>query len=66
MNLSASNIGWTSDFDDEIYMFLSDNDFNGLEIAPTRIFPTAPYEQAKEAHLFALRLKNDHGLVISS
>ena len=66
MNLSVSNIGWTSDFDEEMHGFLSDNGFNGLEIAPTRIFPNAPYEQLKEARWFAMKLKNSYGLAISS
>lgn len=66
MNLSVSNIGWTSNFDEEMYVFLCDNDFNALEIAPTRIFPNAPYEQLKEAQQFAAKLKTDYGLAISS
>jgi len=66
MNLSASNIGWASEHDEEMYKFLSDNNFIGLEIAPTRIFPQAPYEHVDEARSFANKLKKTYELSISS
>ena len=66
INLSASNIGWASELDEDMYKFLSDNNFNGLEIAPTRIFPQAPYERPDEARKFANNLKEIDGLTISS
>jgi len=66
MNLSVSNIGWSAEFDEEVYSFLSDNGFNGIEIAPTRIFPIAPYEQLEKARLFADDLKKQSGLIVSS
>ena len=66
MNLSVSNIGWISEYDEEMYSFLSDNGFNGIEIAPTRIFPDAPYEQLEKARLYAHDLKKHSGLTISS
>ena len=66
MNLSVSNIGWAAEFDEEMYRFLSNNGFNGIEIAPTRIFPDAPYEQLEDARLFADELKKRYGLFVSS
>ena len=66
MNLSASNIGWPSELDEDMYKFLGDNNFNGLEIAPTRIFPQSPYEQLEEAHRFANNLKKINKITISS
>ena len=66
MNLSISNIAWSSDYDPEMYTFLKDHGFNGLEIAPTRIFPQNPYDHISEAKDFAVQLKNRHGLCISS
>jgi len=66
MNLSVSNIGWDSEFDEDMYRFISGNGFNGIEIAPTRIFPNAPYEQLENARLFADELKKRSGLFVSS
>ena len=66
MNLSISNIAWGEEDDTNMYRFLKDNGFNGLEIAPTRIFPDKPYEHNNEAKEWAHRLKENYGLVISS
>ena len=38
MNLSISNIAWASDYDAQMYPFLKEIGYQGLEIAPTRIF----------------------------
>ena len=66
MLLSASNIAWTAENDLEMLVFLRDNGFAGLEIAPTRIFPEAPYAKINEAGAFARRLWEEYGLKISS
>ena len=66
MKLSVSNIAWTKEFDEEMYRFLASERIDGLEIAPTRIFPEAPYEKLEEASLFAAEIKRDYGLVIPS
>ena len=42
MNLSISNIAWKAEYDSEMYKYLETTGFNGLEIAPTRIFPENP------------------------
>lgn len=46
--LSASNIGWSKEYDGSIYSFLKENEFPGLEIAPTRLFDD-PYNQIDKA-----------------
>jgi sugar phosphate isomerase/epimerase len=66
MLLSISNIAWPAEQDDEMYSFLRDSGFAGLEIAPTRIFPEKPYERLTDAKLFAERLNSEYGLRISS
>ena len=49
MNLSISNIAWTSDYDVQMYAFLKEIGYNGLEIAPTRLFIDHPYTHIEEA-----------------
>jgi len=66
MNLSFSNIAWSSEHDEEMYAFLADNGFLGLEIAPTRIFPDKPYEHITEVRLFAENLRKRYGLTVST
>ena len=66
MRLSISNIAWSADHDAEMYQFLHDNGFQGLEIAPTRIFPEKPYEHISEAKDWAVFLKENYGLEIPS
>lgn len=66
MKLSISNIAWSVEHDDEMYEFLYKNGFLGLEIAPTRIFPTTPYDCLDEAVSYAECLKANYALTISS
>jgi len=66
MKLSISNIAWLPEHDEEMYSFLREEKFAGLEIAPTRIFPDNPYEHIEEAKLFSARLLKEYGLSISS
>lgn len=66
MKLSISNIAWSADHDTEMYQNLKDIGFQGLEIAPTRIFPEKPYGHISEAKEWADALKENYGLVISS
>lgn len=66
MKLSISNIAWSEESDLEIYGFLKDYGFSGLEIAPTRIFKNQPYEKLQEAKDFSAFLKNEFELEISS
>lgn len=66
MKLSISNIAWAAEHDAEMYQFLQESGFQGLEIAPTRIFPEAPYEKLSEAKEWARQLKEKYGLEIPS
>ena len=66
MKLSVSNIAWSAEYDAEMYEFLRANNFAGLEIAPTRIFPDAPYDEPARAKDFAHNLNEEYGLEISS
>lgn len=66
MKLSISNIAWAAENDTEMYSFLQESGFNGLEIAPTRIYPEAPYNKLSEAKEWAAELKEKYGLVVPS
>ena len=66
MKLSVSNIGWAAEQDTQLYGQLKQLGFQGIEIAPTRIFPQQPYEKAARAHDFAQELTTQYGLEICS
>ena len=66
MNLSISNIGWHAELDKQVYQCMKQNGFSGLEIAPTRVFPDAPYDKAQAAAAWAEQLKNAYGFTIPS
>jgi sugar phosphate isomerase/epimerase len=66
MKLSISNIAWSAKHDEEMYAYLKETGFKGLEIAPTRIYPENPYNKLSEAKDWAARLKEVYSLDISS
>ncbi len=66
MRLSISNIGWPKEQDERVYSIMKKSGFDGLEIAPTRIFPQNPYEQLSSARIWAKNLKRNWDLQISS
>lgn len=66
MELSISNIAWSKNSDEDMYLFLQEQEYSGLEIAPTRIFEKNPYEKLEEAKLFAIKLRKNYGLKVSS
>lgn len=66
MKLSISNIAWSAEYDTEMYQYLKEAGFNGLEIAPTRIFPEVPYDKISEAKDWAADLREKYGLVVPS
>lgn len=66
MKLSISNIAWGSESDTIIYDKLKSVGFQGLEIAPTRIFTSQPYTHIEEARVWASQLYENYGLKISS
>ena len=66
MKISASNIGWSPENDEAVYRLMEETGFSGLEIAPTRVIPEAPYDHIPEAARFADTLRERYGFVISS
>lgn len=66
MKLAISNIGWGAEKDSSVYSLMRDYGVTGLEIAPTRIFPEAPYDKLEAASAWAIGLKKRYGFVIPS
>ncbi len=66
MKLSISNIGWIAFNDLEMYQYIRNEGFSGLEIAPTRIFHANPYEDLQAAQNWADDLRLQYGLNIPS
>lgn len=66
MKLSVSNIGWTFQQDKEMYAWLQSQGFQGVEIAPTRLFPERPYDNKATAADVAGRLHTLYDLQIPS
>lgn len=66
MKLSISNLAWNTDNNELIYKKMQELGFVGLEIAPTKIFPSEPYSKLEEAESFKNHLNNTYGLSISS
>ena len=66
MKLSISNIAWTAEDDKKIYSLMKELSFTGLEIAPTRIFPDAPYDRLDEASEWREGIRKDYGFEIPS
>lgn len=68
MKLSISNIGWESQYDEQVYALMLKYRFSGIEIAPTVWVPHQPYEpkQVEQAKRIAADLKQRHGFAVSS
>lgn len=66
MKLSISNIAWGSESDALVYDKLKSVGFQGLEMAPTRIWANQPYEHIEEARDWAIQMEENYGLIISS
>ncbi len=66
MKLSASNIGWTQQEDPAVWELLKNLGYQGLEIAPTRVFPEYPYDNLPGAALFTGVMFQKYGLSIPS
>ncbi|MCF0130865.1 MAG: sugar phosphate isomerase/epimerase [Pseudobutyrivibrio sp.] len=66
MKLSISNIGWSQDNDETIYELMKKYDYQGIEIAPTRIFPDNPYDCRQEVADWSEAIDNDYGFCVSS
>lgn len=66
IKLSISNIAWAQENDTEMYQFLKEVGYQGLEIAPTRVFPKTPYDWLPQAKEWADNLKKEFSLVVPS
>lgn len=66
MRLSISNIAWRPEHDTEMYQYLHDCGFTGLEIAPTRLFPESPYDKLSDAASWASKLESQFNLEVPS
>lgn len=66
MQLSISNLAWSAERDNEMYAILNRMGIEGLEIAPTRIFPDKPYEYIEQMKQFAEDLKRSYAIGIPS
>ena len=66
MKLSISNIAWEVKDDSLMYEYISEQGFEGIEIAPTRIIKTMPYENIEAAKNYCSELKSRYSLSISS
>ena len=66
MKLSVSNIAWSPERDETVLDLLKKHGFSGVEIAPTRLFPEAPYDKTEEAKAVKNDLENRFGLKIPS
>ena len=66
MKLSVSNIAWSPERDETVLSLLKKHGFSGVEIAPTRLFPEAPYDKTEEAKAVKNDLENRFGLEIPS
>lgn len=66
LKLSISNIAWSENEDEQVYSLMQKYGFTGLEIAPTRIFPSEPYGDLDRVREWAKSLENGYGFVIPS
>jgi len=66
MQLSISNIGWEKKEDLHVYKLMQKYGFTGLEIAPTRILQTTPYDRLDEAKVWGKSLKEKYNFSVPS
>ena len=66
MKLSVSNIAWSPERDETVLNLLKQHGLSGVEIAPTRLFPEAPYDKIPEAKALKNDLETRFKLEISS
>ena len=66
MNLSISNLAWNSELNESIYSLMQKHGFDGLEVAPTKIFPNEPYSHISLASEWAKDLHKKRELGVPS
>ncbi|MDD7516350.1 sugar phosphate isomerase/epimerase family protein [Ruminococcus flavefaciens] len=65
MELSISNLGWYKN-EQELYSIMHKLGYTGLEIAPTKLFGDAPYEQLDRAAEWAEGLRKEYDITVPS
>lgn len=66
MRLAISNIAWAVEQDEQMYGLMKKIGYEGLEIAPTRIFPQNPYENLEVASKWQQGLEEKYGFRVPS
>ena len=66
MKLSISNIAWGEDRDRAVYALMRKYGYKGLEIAPSRVIHSNPYENLQTASKWAKELETKTGFIVSS
>lgn len=66
MKLSISNIAWDDEHNNTVYSIMKKYGFSGLEIAPTRIIPSAPYDCLDTVKEWRQGIAAKYGFEISS
>ena len=66
MKLALSNIAWTVEQDECMYGLMKRIGYEGLEIAPTRIFPQNPYDNLAVASRWQQELEKEYGFEVPS
>lgn len=66
MKLSFSNIAWAAEQDEAVFALMRERGFDGLEIAPTRIFPDSPYNRLDDARQWSRGIRQRYGFAVSS
>lgn len=66
IKLSISNIAWLAEQDETVYRYMHQFHFEGVEVAPTRIFPEDPYGKLNLAELWRRELYDRHRFCIPS
>ncbi len=66
MKLALSNIAWLPEQDGQVYHWMGQYGFTGLEIAPTRVVAPPPYEHGAEAKIWHKNLSGFYRFTIPS
>lgn len=66
MKLALCNIAWLPEEDEQVYRWMKQYGFSGVEIAPTRIVGTLPYERLKAAKIWQEEQISSYGFSIPS
>ena len=64
--LSASNIGWDKKDDSRVIARMKELGYQGMEIAPTRLFPDTPYAHRNMAAMLGIALRREFDFSVPS